>query len=246
VTTESNSTTESRLVSVELDGTVGRLRLHRPAKRNALTAQMRQDLTIFLGQLASDDRVKVVTLMGDGGYFCSGYDRHELHAAAPGELRSAITADSAALHRAVAHFPKPLIAGIDGYALGAGFDIAMMCDIRIATERAQFGHVEVPEGGIALYTPMLRAVGATWARELCLTGRRIDSATANRIGVVSEVVSPEDLAEAVDREAQLVSQAALRTLMYTKSLFSTRDQTEEWLIREHDEAFNSGFLIGHV
>ena len=64
MTTESNSTTESRLVSVELDGTVGRLRLHRPAKRNALTAQMRQDLTIFLGQLASDDRVKVVTLMG--------------------------------------------------------------------------------------------------------------------------------------------------------------------------------------
>jgi enoyl-CoA hydratase len=226
----------------ELLGRVLHVQLSRPDKRNALTATMRGELVDCLGRAGVDEAISVVVMSGVDGTFCAGLDRAEL--LSDDSAQRARTAETSALwHRQVATFPKPLTAAVDGYALGTGFDLAVMCDTRIATGGAQFGHPEVLSGGVPIYTPLKDIVGAGWARELCLSGRRIDGLVAKSIGLVNDLVEPDDLMPRALEKAAAMAAVPLAALRATKALFVEAAHTEQWMAREHDDVFAAGLII---
>jgi enoyl-CoA hydratase len=165
----------------ERTGAVAELRLNRPDKLNANNRQMAADLVAALDALG-DARVLIVT--GEGRAFSAGADLHE-RSANP-ELPTMLAA-----YDALAAVPVPVIAAIEGYCLGGGLELALCCDLRVAAETAQLGTPEVlrgllPGGGGTQRLP--RLIGPARAKELMLTGRHIDAATAERWGLVNEVV----------------------------------------------------------
>lgn len=112
-------------------------------------------------------------------------------------------------------FPLPLVAAINGPALAGGFDLAVMCDIRIASTTTRFGHPEQAWSQV-VYGPLDALVGGAVARELCFTGRAVDAAEALRLGIVSAVVEPGELAAATTALVASITQAPREALMSTK------------------------------
>ena len=180
---------------------IATLTLNRPEARNALDLVMRRELVAALDELEADPAVRVVVLTGAGGHFCAGGDVKTMrarHTAAEGRGRVEL------LNRLVLRlvdFPRPTIAMVDGYAVGAGSNLALCCDLVVASDRARFGEVfcaiglAVDGGGTWL---LPRVVGMARARELIFTGDVIDAAEAARIGLVNRVVPAAEL-EAVTR-----------------------------------------------
>src|ERR1019366_9753469 len=119
-------------------------------------------------------------------------------------------------HRTVLLFPLPIIAAVQGAALAGGFDLAVMCDIRVATANASFGHPEQRWSDV-VFTPLAELVGSGPARDLCLTGRTIDAATALRIGLVSSMVEIDALAGEARLTAAMVARGPRDALMRTKA-----------------------------
>ena len=182
---------DSMTILEEKDG-IAVLTLNRPKKRNALSRALREELVQRLDELAKSDDVRAVVLTGAGPAFCAGFDRSEL---AGGEMEE-VFADAMEYHRRVYTFSKPLIAAVNGPALGGGCDLAAMCDFRLAATTAVFGQPQVRFGAAAAYDLMRAVLGTGAAREMCLTGRSYDAEEALQIGFVNRVLAPEDLVEA--------------------------------------------------
>lgn len=179
----------ARLVELESKDGVAVLTLNRPAKRNALSRQLRDDLVRALDELDAAEEVRAVVLTGAGSAFCAGFDRDEL---AAGDLAT-VFADSTAYHRRVYTFAKPLVAAVNGQAVGGGCDLAAMCDVRLAADRALFGQPQVRVGIPAAYDLMAAVIGTGAAREMCLTGRLYGAEEARAIGLVQRVTGAEEL-----------------------------------------------------
>ena len=170
---------------------VALLTVNRPEKRNALSRALRGELVQRLDELAKSDEVRAVVLTGAGPVFCAGFDRSEF---AEGGMEE-VFADATEYHRRVFTFVKPLIAAVNGPALGGGCDLAAMCDLRIAAATALFGQPQVKFGAPAAYDLMRVVIGTGVAREMCLTGRTYDAEEALRIGLVNRVVATEELVD---------------------------------------------------
>lgn len=218
------------------------LRLDAPDRRNALSIAMRDAISDTFEAWTTDDRVRVVVLAATGSTFCAGFDLKEF---AKPELARTIRDSSHRYHLAVWQFHKPVIAAIDGPAFGGGFDLALLCDMRIATPNAVFAHPEIKFGAPPLFTPLQWIVGAGIARELCLTGRRIDASEAHRIGLVNVIVDPERLEEEAMATARVMAEAPQPALEATKRyLVSNAGVTfDEAFAVEHDRVFDQ-FLLG--
>lgn len=180
--------TDSLTILEEADGTAV-LTLNRPEKRNALSRALRGEIVERLAELAQNDGVRAVVLTGAGSVFCAGFDRSEL---AGGRMEE-VFAEAMEYHRRVYTFPKPLVAAVNGPALGGGCDLAAMCDFRFAATSAAFGQPQVRFGAAAAYDLMRAVLGAGAAREMCLTGRTYDAQEALAIGLVNRVVEPGEL-----------------------------------------------------
>jgi len=171
---------------------VASLTLNRPQKRNALSRALRREIVERLDGFEKDEAVRVVVLSGAGPAFCAGFDRSEF---AGGDEMGEVFAESLEYHRRVYRFAKPLIAAVNGPALGGGCDLAAMCDFRLASSAAVFGQPQIRFGAPAAYELMRAVLGTGVAREMCLTGRRYDAQEALAIGLVNRVVDPGELAE---------------------------------------------------
>jgi enoyl-CoA hydratase/carnithine racemase len=158
-------------------------------------------------------------------------------------VRTAIYKASREFHRAVAGFGKPLVAAIQGHALGTGFDLAVMCDLRIAAQGATMGHPEARMGGVPVVTPLRHIVGDSWSRRLCFDGSSIDADTALRIGLVIDVVAPGDLSARAMAAAEAIALTPVDTLKKTKRFFLASPAPESWIVPEHDEVFEQGHTI---
>ena len=182
-------------ILVERKGPVAILRLNRPEKLNAMNAKMKEEVSAALGDLERDEGVRVAVITGAGEKaFVAGADIAEFAGKTPIDQWQGY--GYASLYNVVDRFPKPLLAMINGYCLGGGCELAMACDIRIASDRAQLGQPEInigiiPGGGGSQRLP--RLVGLGKAMRLILTGERVDSRTARDIGLVDEVVPHEEL-----------------------------------------------------
>jgi enoyl-CoA hydratase/carnithine racemase len=224
------------------DDGVATLTLARSERRNALSIKMRDEITQQLEDWAADPAVRVVVLTGSGPTFCAGFDLNEFGQA---DLAQRIKDSSRRYHLAVWHFPKPLVAAVNGPAMGGGMDLSVLCDCRIASSAAVFGHPEIKFGAPPLFTPLQWIVGVGVARELCLTGRRIDAAEALRVGLVTRVTEPDELISDAFAMARSIIEAPQSALEATKSyLIGSASATfEDAFAVEHDKVFDE-FLLG--
>ena len=189
---------------------VATVTLNRPDRRNAIDQAMRDGLRSALDELDADAGVRVVVLTGAGRAFCAGVDLTE-GAPAP-TLRPPVAAPLWA-------FRKPVIAAVNGPAVGGGLELALACDIRIAAASARFGLTEVRIGSLpgSGGTQLLpRIVGPGNAARMVLTGELVDAAEALWIGLVSEVVPDAELAAAAGTLAERIAQNAPLSLLAAK------------------------------
>jgi enoyl-CoA hydratase len=206
----------SDLVKVSgFDEGVVTLILDRPEKKNALSIALRDQLSDAFDRLAADEGVRAVVLAAAGDTFCAGFDLAEFSIDEPG-FQERLWHSADRFHRTVLLFPLPTIAAIQGPALAGGFDLAVMCDVRVAATDARFGHPEQKWSDV-VFSPLADLVGSGPARDLCLTGRTIDAAAALRIGLVSSVVEKGELAGEAARTAALVAGGPRDALMRTKA-----------------------------
>jgi enoyl-CoA hydratase/carnithine racemase len=177
------------LVRLHEDGDVVLVQLHRPEKLNALSTELEQALLDAVRSTAvASSRAVVIT--GSPRAFSAGADTTELGAMTPERIADYYRT-SGAVYEAVASLPQPTVAAVSGYCLGAGLELALACDLRVADETAQFGLPEVglgilpSSGGI---TRLVRAVGVARTREIVLVGDRFPAAEAYRLGLLKDVV----------------------------------------------------------
>ena len=198
-------------VDASSDG-VAWLTLNRPDKRNALSTALRDEISDALDELAANTDVKCVVVTGVGEVFCAGFDLREFENP-DADFQDALWKSSDRFHHTVLRFPLPTIAAINGPALAGGFDLAVMCDVRIAASTARFAHPE-REFSQVVYAPLHDLVGGA-ARYLTMTGVAIDAAEALRLGVVSQIVDPAALRDTVAALAAQTASAPRDMLMST-------------------------------
>jgi enoyl-CoA hydratase/carnithine racemase len=205
---------EHILVS-EPAGGVATLTLNRPAKKNALSIALRDEVSDALAELAADESVKTVVLTGSGDVFSAGFDLTEFSLDGPGD-QERLWRSSDRFHHACIEFPLPLVAAVNGPALAGGFDLAVMCDIRIASDTARFAHPEQAWGDV-VYGPLHDLVGGAVARDLCFTGREVSATEAHDLRLVSQVVPPGDLVATAAATAESIARAPREVLLRTKA-----------------------------
>src|SRR5258705_3178003 len=217
------------------------MRLDNEHRRNALSIAMRDAISDTLDEWAADDRVRVVVLTGTGAAFCAGFDLKEF---AQPDLARTIRDSSRRYHLTVWQFPKPMIAAVNGAALGGGFDLCLLCDIRIATSNTVFGHPEIKFVAPPLFTPLQWIVGAGIARDLCLTGRRIDAAGAHRLGLVNTIAHADSLLDDAKATTRVIAEAPQARLEATKRYLgsSAGGTFDDAFEVEHDRVFDQVLL----
>ena len=230
-------------IVLDQDGKVLQITLDRPDKKNAFGGTMREDLAFALETAREQfeaDAIRAIVLRGAGDSFCAGGDVANLlrlKEANDGAGLLALLAAGERVVRAIRACPGPVIAAIDGPAVGAGLTLALACDVRIASARSRFGMAFV---GIALHPDwggswsLTQAVGPARAKELALTGRIIDSDEALRIGLVHTVTPDAEWGDAVQRQASRFARSAPRTLALIKQTFDdiSGRSLDDALVRE--------------
>ncbi len=204
--------------------------LQRPERRNAMTPEMQSELTAAMKDAAASG-CRVLVLAGAGAAFCAGLDLAGLKAM---EGKSAVDyrADAeriATLFRTLYELPMPTIAAVHGAAIGGGAGMATICDFTLATPTAKFGFTEVRIGFVPAVVSAFLAlqIGDKRSRDLLMTGRIFDAAEAYRLGLVNEIVPPEQLAERVQSLAEVLKANSPQSLSGTKGLLAA--QNKAWL-----------------
>ncbi|HEX8187837.1 MAG TPA: enoyl-CoA hydratase-related protein [Pyrinomonadaceae bacterium] len=223
---------------VERRGRVAVITINRPQKLNALNIQTRAEGAAALEELREDESVRVVVITGAGEKaFVAGADIGEFEGRTAVSQRDVMTARS--LFTAVDTFPKPVIAMINGFCLGGGCELALSCDIRVASETARFGQPEInlgiiPGGGGT--QRLTRLVGEGKAMELILTGDMIDAQHAYNLGLVNLVVPAADLEAKTLELANRIAEKSPVALRMAKEAVKTaaRANLDEGLRREID------------
>lgn len=215
------TTTTGSMLSCAIDGAVATLVINRPPA-NTLTPELLAELAAVVRQVAQDDAVKVVVLTGTGRFFIAGADIRLLASISSSREGETIALQGQAILNQIEALEKPVIAAINGICLGGGLELAMCCHIRLAAEGSRLGQPEINLGimpGFGGTQRLPRIVGQSKALELILTGDPISAQEAKAIGLVSQVVAPEDLlrqaqgmARNIASKAQMALRASLRAI----------------------------------
>jgi enoyl-CoA hydratase len=208
-------------VLFEKQGDIGIITMNRPEALNALNADVLRELEKVVDQVAEDDSVSVVIITGSGRSFVAGADIGLMAKCTAVEGRNFSFLGNRVFSK-IEKLPQPVIAAINGFALGGGCELSLACDIRIASTKAKFG---APETGLAIIPGFggtqrfPRTVGAAKAKELIFTAETIDAKEAERIGLVSYVVEPDELmpkcmelAQKITRNGQIAVRTAKRCI----------------------------------
>ena len=197
-------------VKLEKEGAVGIVTIDRPDALNALNSAVFSDLDAVLDEIEADRGISVVIFTGAGRSFIAGADITEMLPMTPVEGKQWGDRGNTTMLR-IENLPQPTIAAVNGFAFGGGNELAMSCDMRLASTKAKFGQPEVGLGftpGFGGTQRLSRLVGTARAMELILTGKTIDAAKAREIGLVNEVVEPEELLPTAVQWAQTIAAQA--------------------------------------
>jgi enoyl-CoA hydratase len=209
---------------------VALITLHRPGARNALRTKMLREIAATLDAAADDDAVRAVVITGGIDCFAAGADIREMAPLGPVEV---LLHERQRYWRTIADFPKPLVAAVNGYALGGGCELALCADIVVAGTNAKFGQPEINLGmipGAGGVQRLARTVGKTRAMQMVLTGEPIDAGTALAAGLVVEVDEPES---AMSRALEIASVIAAKPALALK-------EAKAAVLRAFESALASG------
>ena len=230
------------LLSIETEGAVAVVTLQRPEKRNALSVEMRMELAAAFAGLAEDPAVACAVLTGAGSAFCAGMDVTQFGGDRAHKER--LVESSTAAFGAVARFPKPLLAAVNGPAIAGGFVLALHCDLRLAADAARFGFPELPRGIPPSYAAARAVLPEPLARELCLTGRLLDAEEALRVGLVGEVTTGEELRPRALALAGEIARHPAETLRELKRRFLLEAQHARGPLHADEERVFRRALLG--
>ena len=194
-------------VELEQRGHVGLITINRPEVLNALNIQVLHELDQILDQVETNEDIFVLVLTGAGRSFVAGADISEMANFTASDAKTFSHRGSSVLLR-MTRFPRPIIAAVNGYALGGGCELAMGCDIRIGSDKAKFGMPEVGLGitpGFGGTQRLARMVGMSTATELVLTSRIIDAQEALRIGLINHLYPAEEMLDRAMELANLIA-----------------------------------------
>jgi 2-(1,2-epoxy-1,2-dihydrophenyl)acetyl-CoA isomerase len=191
-----------KTVILKKEGNIATIVLNRPESLNALSMEAITELPRVLKEVREDDEVRAVIVTGAGRAFCAGFDLETSVGETSSEILKFMEGDVTEMVLSIRNMPKAVIAAVNGAAAGAGCNIALACDIILASEKARFGEVFVlrglhPDCGGTYFLP--RLVGVARACELILTGRMVDASEVERMGMINRVVPPDQL-ESASRE----------------------------------------------
>ncbi|MGF7111531.1 enoyl-CoA hydratase/carnithine racemase [Pseudomonas laurylsulfatiphila] len=215
--------TEHMFVLRETRDGVQTLTLNRPDKLNALNFALTEGLVQALKEADADPSVRVVIVTGAGRGFCAGADTREFAVLTPDnqslvERRAALTTE---LQGLVKQMSKPVIAAVNGYAMGGGSGLALSCDLALAGESARFGYPEVKHGIVAaiVMAGLVEHVGRKAAFDLVATGRTLGAHEAQQLGMVNRVVADADLLDEARSLAQQIATHPVQAMQATKGIF---------------------------
>jgi len=229
------------LLSLERRDEVAVVTLQRPEKRNALSIDLRVELSETFGSLGDDPEVGSIVLTGAGSAFCSGMDVTQFG----GDLenKERLVETSVACFRAVGNCPRPTVAAVNGPALAGGFALAMLCDLRVAADSATFGFPELPRGIPPSYASVRATLPPAVAAELALTGRILDSSGALKLGVVNAVHPADELISRALELAGRIASAPREAIAETKRrILLDRERNFGHLFAEEERALREGLL----
>jgi enoyl-CoA hydratase len=212
-------------IIVETKDRVGLIRLNRPDALNALNAELIEELRQALDAFEADDGIGCIVITGNEKAFAAGADIKQMQAKS---YMQAYKEDFIARWDRVAAVRKPVLAAVAGFALGGGCELAMMCDIIIAADTAKFGQPEIKLGvmpGSGGTQRLIRQIGKSKAMELCLTGRMMDAAEAERANLVSRVVPAAELMAEALKTARTIASMSLPAAMLTKETINRAYET---------------------
>ena len=212
-------------IIVETRGKVGLVRLNRPQALNALNAALLGELGAAVDAFEADPAIGCIVIAGSDKAFAAGADIKEM---ATKCFMDAFMNDLAADWDRVARARKPVVAAVAGFALGGGCELAMHCDIVIAADNAKFGQPEIKLGvipGIGGTQRLAHAVGKAKAMDLCLSGRMMDAAEAERAGLVSRIVPLASLMDEALKTADTIASMSLPALMLAKEAVNRAFET---------------------
>lgn len=225
-------------IKFEQQGHVGVMTINRPDALNALNTEVLSDLRKALDEVEANDDIYVIVLTGEGRSFVAGADISQMRDFGAVDAKAFSDAGNSVFLR-LENLDKPVIAAVNGFALGGGCELAMACDIRIASEKAKFGQPEVGLGitpGFGGTQRLPRIVGIGKAMELILTAKIITAAEAKEIGLVNQVVAPEALMEtafalanAIASQAQIAVRASKQSIRRGMQMDITTAATYEAL-----------------
>ncbi len=225
-------------ILIEKRGKVAIITINRPDKLNALSSKVHEEGISALDELRNDTEIRVVVITGSGEKsFVAGADISEFAGKSAAAQRDIMNARS--LFNSIDTFPKPVIAMINGFCLGGGCELALACDLRVASEKARFSQPEINLGimcGGGGTQRLTRLIGEGRAMEMILTGDMIDAKTALDFGLVNHVFAPEDLEEKTFELANKIAEKAPIALQMSKEAvkFASRSNLDEGLRREVD------------
>jgi len=214
-----------KTVVVETKGKVGVIRLNRPQALNALNAALMTELGAAIAACEADPNIVCMVITGSEKAFAAGADIKEM---ANKSYLDAFMSDFPGGWHQIAQARKPVIAAVSGFALGGGCELAMQCDLIIAADTAKFGQPEIKLGvipGIGGTQRLTRAVGKAKAMDLCLTGRMMDAAEAERCGLVARVVPAASLLDEAMKVAETIASMSLPALMVAKEAVNAAFET---------------------
>jgi enoyl-CoA hydratase/carnithine racemase len=229
------------LLSLERRDEVAVVTLQRPEKRNALSIDLRVELSECFGSLGEDPGVGAVVLTGAPPAFCSGMDTSQF--GGDRENRERLVETSISCFRAVAGCARPVVAAVNGAALAGGFALALLCDLRLAGEAASFGFPELPRGIPPSYAAARAALPAPLAAELTLTGRLLDADGALRMGIVGAVHPDDELMPRAVELAGRIASGPRQAIGETKRrILLDRDRTIGHLFEEEERLLREALL----
>ena len=219
---------EYKKLIIQDNGAVRVIKINNPEALNALNTAILKELDAAFTEVAEDNGILAVVLTGEGRAFVAGADISEMKSknAIEGEIFGKL---GASVFRKIDLLPKPVIAAVNGFALGGGCELAMSCDIRLASAKAKFGQPEVGLGitpGFSGTQRMPRLIGMGKAKELIYTADIIDAAEAYRIGLVNHVYEPEALMEEAMKMAEKIASKAPIAVKNSKEAINRGIQTD--------------------
>lgn len=220
-------------ITLEKKKEIGIITINRPEARNALNRKMIQELGDALTGLENNPQVRSIIITGNKD-FCAGADIKEMNTIKPEEIESFCRWGHKVFNQ-LEGMGKPVIAAITGFAIGGGCELALACDIRIASEGAKFGQPEVNFGlipGFGGTQRLSRLVGVGKAKEMILTGEIINAKEAASIGLVNRVEKDEELMAKAEKIAQVIAQKGPLAMKMAKALINENQEIKEGLEKE--------------